>query len=194
MIERINLLPTEVSQRLFITKVRRVLVVALILYILAIGALHSYQKWAVAGVKSGINLLLDEKKGLINEHRRYKDILNKTRLLQKREGEIGRRVEIISGLVEYRLPWAELFAFLSNNIPRKVWLTSLASSDKKGDSLQKVLRFGGTALNNVSIADFIFILENSRYFDNVLLTYSQKREVEGEELFDFEITTVLKAD
>ena len=65
---------------------------------------------------------------------------------------------------------------------------------RKGDSLQKVLRFGGTALNNVSIADFIFILENSRYFDNVLLTYSQKREVEGEELFDFEITTVLKAD
>ncbi|MCP3676092.1 MAG: PilN domain-containing protein [Deltaproteobacteria bacterium] len=194
MIERINLIPIEVSQRLFIAKVRSVLVVALILYVLMLGVLYSYQKWVVAGVKSGINLLLDEKKGLINEHRRYQEILNKTRLLQKREGEIGKRVDIISGLVEYRLPWAELFVFLSNNIPKRVWLTSLASSEKQGDSLQKVLRFGGTALNNVSIADFIFILENSRYFDNVLLTYSQKREVEGEELFDFEITTVLKTD
>jgi len=56
----------------------------------------------------------------------------------------------------------------------------------------KGVRFTGTAFSNSKIAEFIFAMENSRHFGNVILDYSQKRTFQDRDLYDFEITADLK--
>ncbi len=190
MIERINLIPAEIKLQRLITRARSLLKSAFILFVLVLAAIYIYQNGVIRDMNRRLLMLESEKVVLINQHNRYKEMLDKTRLLQKREADIKKRVEIIYGLLEYQIPWSAVLKFLSDNMPRKVWLTTLSSSDVES---KKIMQFAGTSMNNSAIAEFIFILENSRYFDNVNLSYSQKRDMPERILFDFEINTEIKA-
>jgi Tfp pilus assembly protein PilN len=190
MIDRINLIPGEIKQQRLIARARSLLKASFVLYLLVLAAIFIYQKGVIKDMNKRLLMIESAREVLINQHNRYKEILDKTRLLQKREADIRKRVEVIYGLHEYQISWSAVLKFLSNNMPKKIWLTSLSSSDIQS---KKIMRFAGTAINNSAIAEFIFILENSRYFNNVNLGYSQKRDMPGRILFDFEISTDIKA-
>lgn len=190
MIERINLIPAEIKLQRLITRARSLLKPAFILFVLVLAAIYIYQNGVIKDMNRRLLMLESERGVLINQQNRYREILDKTRLLQKREADIKKRVEIIYGLLEYQIQWSAVLKFLSDNMPKKIWLTSLSSSDVES---KKIMQFAGTSMNNSAIAEFIFILENSRYFDNVNLGYSQKRDMPERVLFDFEISTEIKA-
>jgi Tfp pilus assembly protein PilN len=193
MIERINLIPAEIKLQRLITRARSLSRPAFILFVLVLAAIYIYQNGVIRDMNRRLLMLESERGVLINQQNRYREILDKTRLLQKREADIKKRVEIIYGLLEYQIQWSAVLKFLSNNMPKKIWLTSLSSSDVDNGESKKIMQFAGTSMNNSAIAEFIFILENSRYFDNVNLGYSQKRDMPERVLFDFEISTEIKA-
>ena len=51
----------------------------------------------------------------------------------------------------------------------------------------KRVRVMGSATANKAIADFIFTLENSGFFSSVTLAYTQKRELQAGQAYDFEL-------
>lgn len=70
-------------------------------------------------------------------------------------------------------------------MPEGLWLRGVSSSDAEGGG--KRIRVLGSAAANRAVADFIFTLENSGYFSNVTLAYTQKRDLERAHVYDFEL-------
>jgi len=146
---------------------------------------------------------------LIAQNARYREVIERINLAQKREEDIKKRLEVIGSLLENRVYWSEILRSTTHFIPNGIYLTSMSTYDlAKGsgqspiesvggkplmDSITgKGVKFNGTALSNSAIAEFVFALENSRDFGNVLLTYSQKKEFKGRDLYDFEISADLR--
>jgi Tfp pilus assembly protein PilN len=118
--------------------------------------------------------------------------------LKRSEATIARRLALSSGLASDRVEWSRVLRRLSNDIPRDVWLRSLATSDAEAGpdgtpaTREKRVRMLGSALANGAVASFIRTLEGSGYLDDVTLSYTQKRDFDTMTVFDFEVTARLK--
>ncbi|MBI3755467.1 MAG: PilN domain-containing protein, partial [Deltaproteobacteria bacterium] len=137
---------------------------------------------------------------LIAQSARYKEVIERINLAQKKEEDIKKRLAVIDSLLQGRIYWSEILRNITHLIPDGIWFASMSTYDlvKGAGNVQaeqaggKSVKFNGTALSNSRIAEFVFALENSQFFGNVLLAYSQKREFHGRDLYDFEITADLK--
>ena len=113
------------------------------------------------------------------------------------ERDMKRRLDLSSGLTRDRVLWSSVLKRMSNDLPGGVWLKSMTTSDiadvsEGGAGEVKQVRFLGSGLTNSAISDLIFTLENSGYFSNVQLAYTQKKELESGTIFDFEVQVRLK--
>ncbi len=185
MIDYVNLLPEYLKEQRFTRKLKVLLMAVAVLYVLAVAGFYTYQMVAIRKEALSIAVLKREKESIIKRYVTYQEIRNKTGLIKRSEDDIKRRMAVVSSLLDSQTPWFQILRFISRTIPDKVWLSSLSTSDVGGKG--KVVRFGGTAASNGAIAEFIFTLENSRFFRDVDLIYSQKKEVNDPVLFDFEI-------
>lgn len=207
MIERINLIPDEIRKRRRIGETRPLIIVALVLYFSGLGAVYFYQRADINRRLNNLEQVKKQNQELMAQNARYREVIERVDLAQKREGEIKKRLEVIDSLLQGRIYWSGILRSITNIVPDGIWFTSLSTYDA-GDTGKasaprtakssvesiggKGVKFGGTALSNSRIAEFVFALENSQFFGNVLLAYSQKREFHGRDLYDFEITTDLK--
>lgn len=215
MIERINLIPDETRKKIRAGRKRPLVASLLIVYVLALGAFYFYQKSEIGGRLADIDNAKKQRDELIAQSVRYKEVIERVNLTQRREEDIKKRLEVIGSLLEGRIYWSEALRDITHLVPDGIWFESLSTYDmaKGGGNIQvestagqpsnvstggksafggKGVKFNGTALSNSRIAEFVFALENSRFFGNVLLAYSQKRELHGRDLYDFEITADLK--
>ncbi len=222
MTERINLIPEEVQRKRRAGQKRLLINSLLVIYVLGLGMLYFYQKANVRGRLNNIEQARKQRDELIAQNAKYTEAVQRINLAQRREEDIKKRLEVINSLLEGRIYWSEILRNVTHLIPDGIWFTSLSTYDlpkgtPKADgnaqaepaggrpsnaSLIKTsgdrsvggkgVKFNGTAISNYRIAEFVFALENSQFFGNVLLAYSQKREFQGRDLYDFEITTDLK--
>ncbi|MBI3398087.1 MAG: PilN domain-containing protein [Deltaproteobacteria bacterium] len=191
MIERINLIPDEVRNKKKAAQKRPLVIGLLVFYILGLGAFYFYQKAKIKERLHKIELMGKERDTLITQNARYKEIIERINLTQKRGNEIKKRLDIINVLLEGRVYWSEILRSITHIVPDGVWLMSLSTYDiSKGPG--KGVKCSGTAISNSGIAEFVFALENSQFFRNILLNYSQKRELQGRDIYDFEITADLR--
>ena len=200
MIERINLIPDEMLIGKKAGQKRPFIIGILILYILGLGAVYIYQKAKVKERLNNVEQTRRQRDELIAQNARYREVIERINLVQKREEDIKKRLAVISSLLEDRVYWSEILRNTTHRIPDGIWLTSLSTNDLgKGSGKPpaestggKGVKFNGTALSNSAIAAFVFALENSSDFGNVVLAYSQKNEFQGRDLYDFEISADLR--
>jgi Tfp pilus assembly protein PilN len=200
MIERINLIPDEILIDKKAVQKRPLIISILILYFLCLGAVFIYQKANIKKRLNNVEQAKMQRDELVAQNTRYREVIERINLVQKKEEDIKKRLAVISSLLEERVYWSEILRNLTHRVPNGIWLTSLSTNDlTKGagnsptDSIGgKGVKFNGTSLSNSAIAAFVFALENSSDFENVILVYSQKKESQDRDLYDFEISTDLR--
>jgi Tfp pilus assembly protein PilN len=198
MIEHINLIPDEMRERKRAGRKRPLIIGLLILYFLGLGVVYFYEKAKVNGRLDKLEQVRKQSDDLIVQNTKYKEVIERVNLAQKREEEIKKSIEVIGSILDSRIYWSDVLRSITHIIPDGIWFASIVTYDLTDQAKAKVplsgkgVKFSGTALSNSRIAEFIFAIENSHFFGNVLLTYSQKREFQGKDLYDFEVTTELK--
>ncbi len=82
----------------------------------------------------------------------------------------------------------EVLRLLSENLPKSCWLTELRFDAGKSVVMK------GNALSNSAVADTVYLLTNSAWFDSVSLDYSNLGKSGSAALYDFQIKCALPPD
>ncbi len=189
MIKGINLIPDEIKDEWRLRKWRRAFVLAAAIYLAFLGALY-YSQYSVVRERRAEELaLLQEKESFAGKSAVYLELSRKINETRLAEADLKKRLNVTEGLAEKRISWSTVLKRLSRDVPQGLWLKSLSTLDAGGG---KKLRVLGSALSNRAVADFIFTLENSGYFENVALSYTQKRDFDSGTVYDFELNASLK--
>ena len=100
--------------------------------------------------------------------------------LKQEKAKLEQKRAVIQDLDRGRLRAAYILGELSQRTPEKVWIESL---DKSGKSL----KISGVALDNETIANFMTVLERSKYFGGVQLVASEQISRGGMKLKKFSL-------
>jgi Tfp pilus assembly protein PilN len=192
VIQGVNLIPEEIKRQWRLKRLRTVFISIAVAYIACLGLVYANQLSVLEKKKGEVRALEDEKAALIAKNVQYGEILTKINDTKRREVDLKRRLAIVSSLVEDHISWSTVLKTLSLEVPRRVWLRSLSTSDKKGEG--KTVKFLGSALSHGAVADFVFMLENSAFFHEVNLSYTQKKEFNTNTIYDFEVFAGLRKE
>jgi Tfp pilus assembly protein PilN len=89
-------------------------------------------------------------------------------------GEIEKKISLILTLKDQGIQGSRIMKEISAVVPSDVKLTQLSVSEEKG------LVISGITESNSSIAQFMVNLENSRYFEEIRLSYIKREDNKGE--------------
>ncbi len=180
----INLIPEDLLLERWAGKMRRIFAAVLVLCLILLGAVFYKQRTTLDARHSELDALIREKEKLLSKSAVYAELAQKVKDAETSGTELKKRLSQAGELAGRRISWATVLKRLSREAPADVWLKSLSSSDA-GE--QKRLKFTGSAVSNSAVADFVFMLENTPYFQDVALAYTQKKDVQGGSVYDFEI-------
>ena len=99
----------------------------------------------------------------------------------KRKNTQLKKIDLINKLKSHQGVPVTVLDELSKHIPYWVWLTE-ASYNKQ------IIKIKGRAISNNLIADYIYNLEQSPYFNNVNLISSTQRTLRNNQFLDFALT------
>jgi Tfp pilus assembly protein PilN len=188
-VKGINLIPDEVKREWRLKRLRSVFAVLAVLYLGALFLIFLNQRSTLNAKTAELKTLTLQKEQLVEKSARYVELRTKLDGIRRSESALEKRFALVGVIAAKRISWSVVLKRLSRDIPGGVWLRSLSTS---GDGSEKRVRFLGTAISNMAVADFVFTLENSGYFVDVDLSYSQKRDFGSKTVFDFEIAAKLK--
>ena len=115
------------------------------------------------------------------EKAKYRDIEAKLDQINKQKEIVVKKIDLINKLKSHQGVPVTILDELSKHIPYWVWLTE-ASYDKQ------IIQIKGRAISNNLIADYIYNLEQSSYFNNVNLISSTQRTVRNNQFYNFALT------
>jgi type IV pilus assembly protein PilN len=176
---RINLLPVRAAkkketaiQQLILAGASfgLVLVILLIMFFIKLGQ--------ISGTKNDITAAntkiaeLKAKIGKLDELKKLKD-------------EVKKKLDVLAQLRKNKSGPAQRLATLSDATPDQLWLESYKES---GDSI----KIAGLAMNEELIAQFIRALEASADYERVDLVVSEQKDLAGNKLKRFELTSQLE--
>lgn len=187
MVKGVNLIPADVRRSWLYARVRKGVYAAFVVYVGILTILFFNQRVVLAEKRAEVKEMERALSEAIAGSTEYAALKEKEAAVTAAEGELRRRLASAAGLAGAGIPWSGLLKRLSHDIPGRVWLRSLSTSDL-GDGAAKRVRFLGSALSNRAVADFIFTLENSGDFRDVRLAYTQKRDFDEKTVYDFEIS------
>ncbi len=144
------------------------------LFIIAAFALGFLQFNAIKKEKALLNEVQEEKEKL-------KDVLVMLERVQVQRDLIMRKIELINQLKSQQGVAVSILDEISKNIPYWVWLTEVSFNKQQ-------VQIRGRAIDNNLIADYVYNLEISPYFQDVDLASSTRRQVRGNEFLDFSLT------
>lgn len=178
---RINLLKEEptgpiIAEREEVVKEKKPfpMTMLLVVFIVAAFALGFLQFSNIKKEKNLLNEVQEEKDKL-------KDVLVKLEKVQEQQDLIMRKIDLINQLKSQQGVAVSILDELSKPIPYWVWLTEVSFSKQQ-------IQVRGRATDNTQISDYIYSLETSPYFSDVDLKSSTRRQVRGNEYFDFALS------
>ncbi|MGD2294687.1 MAG: PilN domain-containing protein [Candidatus Aminicenantes bacterium] len=128
---------------------------------------------------------LKKERDLLNvvqeEKNKLKDVTSKLQTVRAQQELILRKISLINLLKSQQGVAVTIMDELSKHIPYWVWLTEVTFSRQQ-------VQIRGRAVDNNLIADYIYNLETSPYFQNVNLQSSTRRPGRGKEYLDFALT------
>lgn len=191
MIEQINLIPEDIKQLKSVKKKRSLIIIFLIFYVIGLGTIYFHENGKINDTLYKIDEVEKKRAEVMSQNIKYKEVIERVTLLQKREADIKKRLDVIGSILDTKMPWSEILKDITHVIPDGIWFTSLSTYDlTKGAG--KGMKFIGTAISTSNIAEFIFVMENYHFFKNISLTYSQKKESPIKDLYDFEVTAEVR--
>ena len=107
-------------------------------------------------------------------------IVGEIEKLKQERAKLEQKRAVIRDLDRGRMRAAYILGELSQRTPEKIWIESL---DKNGKSL----KITGVALDNETIANFMMVLERSKYFGGVELGASEQINRGGMKLKKFNL-------
>jgi Tfp pilus assembly protein PilN len=172
---RINLIPPELIIKKEEARLRSKIYLFLFLLILALGLVTVLQYQGMGKIKR-------ETAGIDREIEKIVPEIKQIKEMQEDIKKIKREVSILAKLVGEQSFFSRTMDELSTILPENIWLTRL-SLDKRD------LRISGTtsAVFRAEIYNFAPRLENSLYFKEVQPPSTSRKEIEGEEVMDFNI-------
>ncbi len=128
---------------------------------------------------------LKKERNLLNvvqeEKNKLRDVTSKLQTVREQQNLILRKISLINLLKSQQGVAVTIMDELSKHIPYWVWLTEVTFSRQQ-------VQIRGRAIDNNLIADYIYNLETSPYFQNVNLQSSTRRPGRGTEYLDFALT------
>lgn len=190
-VKGINLVPEDVQAQWRLWKRRKMLLSVSAVYVAALLLVFVSQRVALSGKRAVISSLEAQKESLASKGSEYARLSTRMTEIQQAEAALKKKFEVSTILSEKRIAWSALLKKLSNDIPGNVWLRGFSTSDIN-DQAGKKIRFVGTAVSNRAVSEFVFMLENSGYFEEATLLYTQKKEYGTNSFYDFEVYSTLK--
>jgi len=184
MIKGITLIPDEIKREWLRKKVRKTLIAAATAYIILLGSVFFIQRGSLEAKGAEAIAVAAEKERVISKGSGYAELAMRLQQAKQSEAEIAKKLSVTAGLS--RTAWSQVLKRLSHDVPQGVWLRGISTADLTGGGAKRV-RVMGSATANKAIADFIFTLENSGFFSSVTLAYTQKRELQAGQAYDFEL-------
>jgi type IV pilus assembly protein PilN len=146
----------------------------LLVGIIAIVALYFYQKNEISKEQALLDAAIQEKKSL-----QYVEA--KLQELEEQRNNLKRKIDLINNLKSQQANAVIIMDELSKKIPDWVWLTDASFSANR-------INFRGRAISNNLLADYIYNIKQSPYFDNVNLISSTLRQSGNNPYFEFSLT------
>jgi type IV pilus assembly protein PilN len=173
MIE-INLLPVRAARRR--ESIRLQISIAALTLFLVIVCIILLQ----ANLKKRENAV-DKQTALVKEEiAKLEKVVGEIEKLKQERAKLEQKRAVIRDLDRGRMRAAYILGELSQRTPEKIWIESL---DKSGKSL----KITGVALDNETIANFMMVLERSKYFGGVELGSSEQIDRGGMKLKKFNL-------
>lgn len=189
MVKGINLIPDDIKDSRRLKRWRRAFMLAAALYLVILGLVYLRQYSVIREKRAEESALLKEEEPFAGRGAVYTELSRRIRDARQAEGELKKRLNAGAGVIDRRVPWSMVLKKLSHDVPQGMWLNGLSTTDAANG---KKLRVLGSALSNRAVADFVFTLENSNYFENVSLSYTQRRESGSRIVYDFELSASLR--
>jgi type IV pilus assembly protein PilN len=124
---------------------------------------------------------VDKQTALVKEEiLKLDEIVGEIEKLKQEKAKLEKKNDVIKDLDKGRLRAVYILDGMSQNTPEKIWIETM---DKSGKSL----KITGVALDNETIANFMRILENSKYFSGVELGASEQIKRGGMKLKKFNL-------
>jgi Tfp pilus assembly protein PilN len=146
----------------------------LIVALIAVAVLFFYQRNALTREQNLLSAAKEEKKSL-----QY--VVVKLEELEKQKTLFQRKIKVITQLQSRQENAVIIMDELSKNLPNWVWLTELSFISQR-------VQIKGRAVSNNLIADYIYNLEKSQYFNDVSLISSTQKRVRNNQYLDFSLT------
>ncbi len=145
-----------------------------LVFIAVIAALFLYQKNTLSKEQSLLQAAQIEKKSL-------QDVEVKLEQLEQQKSLLERKINLINQLKSRQEVAIRIMDELSKNIPDWVWLTETSFKNE-------MIQIKGRALSNNLIADYIYNLDQSPYFNNVNLISSTQKKSRTDQYLEFLLT------
>lgn len=174
---KINLLPIRQLKKRNQAQKQLLGLLVVFLCVLALLAATAFQQ------KQNIDSLQNKIASLNAEKSRHAPTLKKIEQLKKDIAEFNRKTEIINKLRADSSLTVRVLDEVANRIDnQRMWLASLRQQHSS-------LRLTGTALDNQTIAQFMDVLKESPFVQNVNLTNSTLKVVSGRDLKSFQLVS-----
>lgn len=190
-VKYINLVPEDIQARWRLWKRRKALLSVAAVYAAALILVFINQRVVLHGKRAAVASIEAERNSLAAKGSEYERLSRQLAEVRQAESELKKNFEAGAALAQKRIAWPVLLKRLSNDIPDNVWLKTLSTSDINEQGGKK-MRFVGTAASNRAVSEFVFMLENSGYFEDAVLLYTQKKEYGANSYYDFEVNSTLK--
>ena len=115
---------------------------------------------------SEISSLKSEIAKIKSEQSKYVDTLDKIDAIKKDKANLEERMKVINTLLNAQSVWLKLLDDINIVVPDTVWLRVVSS---KPEGTGKSFSIDGTAVSKSSVADFLYSLQKSNYFTNIVL-------------------------
>jgi type IV pilus assembly protein PilN len=124
---------------------------------------------------------VDKQTALVQEEiAKLEKVVGEIEKLKQERAKLEQKRAVIRDLDRGRMRAAYILGELSQRTPEKIWIESL---DKSGKSL----KITGVALDNETIANFMMVLERSKFFGGVELGSSEQIDRGGMKLKKFNL-------
>lgn len=107
--------------------------------------------------------------------------------LKNKRREVKKRIQIMQGLKGGKYSRVKFMDEINRVIPPYTWLTLL--KEEGGGKKNFGVLIKGITGSNLGVSEFLKRLENSIHFSSVELSYTQKSQVRGVDVTEFEIRT-----
>ena len=135
------------------------LVALLVVCLAVVGAAWWYQRGRLSALRADLASIQAESARLTDAADRVHEIQEQTELLRQ-------KLQVIVDLKANQTGPVLMLDQISRLLSDGLWLSRL-------ETARGSVQISGAALSNVSIADFVSNLEGSRYFDDVVLRFSE---------------------